>query len=86
MKKYTVSELRERNGKDGKPVYVSLEGKVHDLSKAFLWQGGEHQSLHRAGHEMTDEIKMAPHGPEMLDPYLVVGELIDWDKEEAKEA
>ena len=77
MKQFTADELSRYNGKAGKPIYVSLQGKVRDLTQAFLWQGGEHQGLHWAGHEMKDEIKEAPHGPEMLDPFPVVGELED---------
>lgn len=75
MRKFTPDELAEYNGKDGKPVYVSLNGIVYDLTAAFLWQNGEHQGLHWAGHEMAEEIKLAPHGPEMLEPHLVVGEV-----------
>lgn len=77
LKKFTKDELSSYNGKDGRPVYLALNGKVHDLSNAFLWQGGEHQGLHVCGHEMADEIKEAPHGPEMLSPYPIVGELED---------
>lgn len=77
MKKFTKDELSRYNGKDGKPIYLALNGKVCDLTKAFLWQGGKHQGLHVSGHEMAEEIKDAPHGPEMLDIYPVVGELVE---------
>ena len=76
MRNYTREELARYNGKDGAPAYVAYRGAIYDVSAALLWQGGNHQVLHHAGREFTDVLdKEAPHGPEFLERYPVVGEL-----------
>lgn len=75
MKKFTVAELQEYNGKDGKSVYVAYNGKVYDVSSSFLWEEGDHQGEHAAGKDLTDEIKEAPHEPDLLDMYPIIGEI-----------
>lgn len=62
MKKFTAKELARYNGKNGKPSYVAYDGKIYDVSNSFLWKDGIHQVLHRAGADLTDAIKQAPHG------------------------
>jgi predicted heme/steroid binding protein len=75
MLKLTRKELLKYNGRDGAPAYVAYRGKVYDVSDAFLWKGGRHQALHESGRDLTDALDEAPHGPEFLDRYSVVGEL-----------
>ena len=65
-KKFTVKELEEYNGKDGKPAYVAYEGKVYDLSQSSLWGNGNHIGSHQAGKDITEELEVAPHGEEVL--------------------
>lgn len=69
----TPKELSEYSGK-GKLVYVALEGIVYDLSDSTLWEGGMHFG-HMAGADLTGEIKDAPHGKEVFEPYPSVGKL-----------
>ncbi|MCL4473228.1 MAG: cytochrome B5 [Actinobacteria bacterium] len=75
MKKFTITELHDFNGQAGKPVYVAYNGKVYDVSASFLWEKGDHQGEHAAGNDLTDEIAAAPHEPDMLDAFPVVGEI-----------
>jgi len=75
MRKYTREELLRYNGKDGASSYIAYQGKVYDVSDAFLWKGGSHQALHEAGCDLTDALEEAPHGAEFLERYPVVGEL-----------
>jgi len=77
MKTFTSEELAEFDGTDGKPAYVAYKGVVYDLSESFLWKGGKHQGLHRAGRDLTEEIARAPHEPDFLKRFPVVGELRD---------
>lgn len=77
LKKFTLKELAQYNGKDGKPAYVAYKGKVYDLSKSFLWQDGDHQGLHVAGKDLTKDMEDAPHGPEELESFPIVGELVE---------
>lgn len=34
---FTLEELRQNDGKNGKPAYVVFKGKVYDVSDDFLW-------------------------------------------------
>ena len=76
LKKFTVKELEEYNGKDGKPAYVAYQGKVYDLSQSILWGGGDHIGMHHAGKDITEELELAPHGEEVLERVKLVGELV----------
>ena len=77
MKIFTKEELSYFNGEDGKPSYIGFEGKVYDVTKSFLWMGGKHQALHRAGEDLTDALKNAPHGSEFIKKFPMVGVLKD---------
>jgi predicted heme/steroid binding protein len=77
MRKFTKKELVKHNGKKGARAYVAYKGKVYDVSQSFLWQDGRHQALHTAGEDLTDFLAEAPHGPELLEKFPVVGILED---------
>ncbi|MEM3437672.1 MAG: cytochrome b5 domain-containing protein [Nitrososphaerales archaeon] len=77
MKVFTKEELKEYNGKNGKPIYIAYKGKVYDVTESPLWEGGEHQFQHFAGKDLTIEIEGAPHGVEVLERFPIVGELKD---------
>jgi predicted heme/steroid binding protein/uncharacterized membrane protein len=76
-KNFTESELEKYDGKNGKPVYISLDGKVHDVSDSSLWADGRHMGLHSAGAELSESIANAPHSGEVLSRFPVVGVLIE---------
>ncbi|MGQ9631708.1 MAG: cytochrome b5 domain-containing protein [bacterium] len=77
MKTYTLEELSKYNGRDGSPAYVAYKGKVYDVTKSFLWMGGSHQGIHRAGADLTEDMERAPHGEELLtERFPVVGVLL----------
>ena len=75
VRKFTREELARYQGRNGAPAYVAYKGKVYDVSNSFLWKGGSHQVLHRAGCDLTDALGQAPHGPELLEKFPVVGRL-----------
>jgi len=75
MRTFTREELREFDGREGRPAYVAFRGKVYDVSGSFLWRGGKHQVLHQAGEDLTEAMQEAPHGEELLARFPVVGEL-----------
>jgi len=77
MKRFTGAELRYYDGKEGRPAYVAFGGKVYDVSSSFLWKGGCHQVLHSAGEDLTEALRKAPHGVELLERFPVVGELVE---------
>jgi predicted heme/steroid binding protein len=75
MKDYTLSELAEFNGRDGKPAYVAYQGVVYDVTDSPMWSGGDHQAAHDAGADLTAEHDDAPHDVYVTD-YPVVGKLV----------
>jgi predicted heme/steroid binding protein len=46
---FTLDQLKQFDGKSGKPTYVAIEGKVYDVSGSDLWSGGDHQGMHSVG-------------------------------------
>jgi predicted heme/steroid binding protein/uncharacterized membrane protein len=75
QKLFTLRELKEFDGKSGKPAYLAFKGKVYDVSGSSLWADGKHQGRHFAGADSTEEITNAPHAEEVLAKFPVVGEL-----------
>lgn len=77
MKEFTRKELSTYNGKNGKPAYVAIEGKVYDVTPIKGWVGGRHHG-HLAGNNLTKELlHKSPHGAKVLSKLEVVGKLID---------
>ena len=71
------NELKQFDGKDGRPAYIVHSGRVIDVTGSRLWNGGLHMMRHQAGQDLTVDIGAAPHGLEMLDRYPQVGILAD---------
>ncbi len=77
MRYFTLEELKNYDGKDGRPAYIAYKGKVYDVTNSFLWKGGRHQALHEAGNDLTEALKEAPHGEEFIFRFPVVGYLVE---------
>ena len=75
-KAFTKDELRKYDGSNG-IAYIAFGGRVYDVSRSFHWKKGIHQVMHRAGCDLTEELKRAPHRSDMLDKFPIVGELLD---------
>ena len=75
MKEFDANELGQYNGENGKPVYISYQGKVYDVSESKLWRNGLHMKRHHAGRDLTADIQGAPHEPDVLERYPQVGTL-----------
>lgn len=58
----TVTELSQFDGKDGRPAYFAYDGQVFDGTASKLWKNGVHMGRHHAGADLTDDLKLAPHG------------------------
>lgn len=72
---FTRESLAQFDGREGRPVYVAYEGRVHDVSESVMWTGGDHQGEHTAGADLTAEMDDAPHFPDELERFPVVGTL-----------
>lgn len=73
--KVTLENLQYFDGKENRPVYFAYNGKVYDASSSKLWKGGIHLNKHRAGNDLTDILKTAPHGEEKIFQMPEVAEL-----------
>ncbi len=69
----SLEDLAQKDGKDGRPVYIAYEGKVYDVSQSKLWKTGSHMKRHPSGKDLTTDMGAAPHGPEVLERYPQVG-------------
>ncbi len=69
-------ELASCDGKEGRPAYFAFEGKVYDATMSRLWQHGVHMGRHNAGTDLTDALKLAPHGQDKVSAMREVGGLI----------
>ena len=71
-KTFTVDQLREFNGKNGKPAYVAYKGVVYDVTESYQWVDGDHLG-HEAGKDLTEQMDIAPHSGEVMDRMKKVG-------------
>ncbi len=81
-KRYTLEELSECTGENGKPILVAYKGRVVDVTESKLWKKGTHMARHHAGRDLTEEFSAAPHGVEVFDRYPQAGTLATEEKEE----
>ena len=78
---FTTEELKKFDGKNN-PGYVAYAGKVYDVSESSVWENGGHEGLHEAGCDLTQQMKDAPHGDDVLDKFPVVGALAQSEQAE----
>lgn len=74
-KTFTLAELAAYNGKNGQPAYISVDGIVYDVTNNKAWKNGKHED-YSAGTDLTESIKAAPHGLDILKDVPVVGKLV----------
>jgi predicted heme/steroid binding protein/uncharacterized membrane protein len=72
---FSLAELKGFDGKEGRPAYVALKGKVYDITKSKLWKGGGHMDRHLAGDDLSTSLINAPHSQEVFMKFPIVGEL-----------
>ncbi|HYB68189.1 MAG TPA: cytochrome b5 domain-containing protein [Candidatus Acidoferrales bacterium] len=75
-RKFTLEELKNYDGKDGRPAYIAYKGNVYDVTDNFLWMEGDHQGEHVAGRDLTEEMALAPHGEDVVERVKQVGVLV----------
>lgn len=68
---FTITELKQYNGQNGKPAYSAVSGVVYDLSNVF--RNGSHFS-HLAGRDLTQEFN-GQHYRQQITKYPRVGVL-----------
>jgi predicted heme/steroid binding protein len=74
-KTFTVAQLAEFDGKNGKPAYVGYKGVVYDVTESSQWLDGDHLG-HEAGKDLTDQMEIAPHSDEVMERLKKIGALV----------
>ena len=71
---FTLEELKNYDGKEGRKAYIAVDGVVYDVTNVAAWQDGTHHG-NNAGNDVSDRIVKAPHGKSTLEKLGVVGKL-----------
>lgn len=77
MKHFTIDQLKDCEGKNGQQVLVAVNGKVYDVSSSRKWAGGFHMNRHRAWADLSNDIKAAPHGLDVLERFSLIGTITE---------
>jgi predicted heme/steroid binding protein len=75
MRDFSADELKEFNGRGGKPAYVAYRGVVYNVTESAMWGNGDHEGMHDAGADLTAEHEDAPHDVYVTD-FPEVGRLV----------
>jgi len=71
----TLDDLASYDGKDGRPAWFAFEGRIYDATQSKLWRQGTHMGRHTAGSDLTEALKLAPHGREKVTAMSETGRL-----------
>jgi len=71
----TTEELQTHDGREGRKAYVAVAGTIYDVSASPLWTNGDHKGIHKAGYDLTEELKSAPHVRSVIERFPVIGAL-----------
>ncbi len=70
---WTPERISAGTDLDGAPAYIVHNGQVYDVSDSPKWKNGRHFGKHTAGTDLTEAMKTAPHGVEVLERVKTVG-------------
>jgi predicted heme/steroid binding protein len=73
---FTVDNLLYFNGKEEKAAYIAYKSKIYDMTKSESWKDGVHFGRHRAGTDLTEMLKQAPHGEDKVFDMPLIGKLV----------
>lgn len=74
QREFTIEELANYDGANGKLAYVAVNGVVYDVSSEATWGGGTHFGLY-AGKDVTDEFSRCHFNQDILKNLPEVGVL-----------
>ena len=74
MRSISRAELSLRNGQDKKEVWVAIKGLIYDVTSSRKWETGIHYE-HWAGQELDQELMDAPHLPDVINKFPIIGKL-----------
>ncbi len=70
-----LDELKQYDGKDGRPAYIVYKGDIYDVTGSKLWKNGSHVNRHFAGEDLSHQMSVAPHSDEVMSRFKKVGTL-----------
>lgn len=73
---FTLESLASYDGKEGRPAYFAFDGTVYDATQSPIWKLGVHMGRHTAGTDLTEALKVAPHGRDKVTALTSAGVLI----------
>ena len=76
----TPEQLLPFDGQEGRPAYIAYKGMIYDISGSRLWKNGQHMMKHQAGTDLTETIKLAPHGEDKVLAMTQVGMCVKSDR------
>ena len=80
----TVDDLIYFDGTGGHKAYVGYKGKIYDISKSKFWENGVHFQRHKAGMDLTEMLKQAPHSEDKIFEMPLIGKLVHTKKQEER--
>lgn len=72
-RKFTLEELKQYDGKEGRPAYLAVDGVVYDATGSKMWRNGTHVRVHVAGGDLSGALLVAPHPKDRLNSLPRVG-------------
>ncbi len=74
---FTLTELLEFDGRNGKRAYIAVNGFVYDVTDSSFWRNGGHNGF-QAGRDLTDAIvNQSPHGLSTLSGIPLIGIIVE---------
>lgn len=74
---FTIDDIAQYDGKDGRPAYIVVDGIVYDVTNVPQWRSGSHFGF-VAGTDVTDALaNSAPHEAGLLKNATIVGSVKD---------
>lgn len=77
QRQFTLEELAEFDGKNGRPAYVAVNGIVYDVTPKAAWANGEHFGGVVAGKDNTVQYESCHAAFAILRRLEVVGVLVN---------
>jgi predicted heme/steroid binding protein/uncharacterized membrane protein len=81
-----IADLGYFDGVEERSAYIAYNGKIYDLTESDLWKNGLHFKRHKAGEDLTDMLKQAPHSEDKIFEMPQVGGLITTDQNKIRPA
>lgn len=83
-KEMTTDQLTAFDGKEGRPAYIAYKGIIYDITNSRFWKNGSHMMKHHAGMDLTETLRLAPHGEDKVLAMPQIGMCVATDRKPEK--